>query len=113
MRLLWLLAIQLPPQEAAPELLAFLTETLSSMTLSDTVATNMPLKQLWCDVTCLTVAFVLIPRVPWMKIPCRRNFCTMPGPKTLECVSVCAWATFEMRMPSAEGGPGVALQNPG
>ena len=45
MRLPWLLTMQLPPQGEPPELLAFLTETLSSMTLSETPVISMPLKQ--------------------------------------------------------------------
>jgi hypothetical protein len=80
---------------------ALLTETMSSMTLSDMARVRRPLKQLWCEVTSFTLAFVLTPIVPTMKIPCRRNFCTMPGPKTRACVRACAWARSEMRMPSA------------
>ncbi len=63
-----------------PAKFEFLTETFSSRMLSDTVFMNMPLKQLWCEVTSFTFAFVLTPLVPRMKIPCRRNFLAVREP---------------------------------
>src|SRR5688572_32367828 len=101
MRLLWLLTMQLPPQGAVVELLAFLTETFSSTTLSDTVLRKMPLKQLWWETTCCTLALVATPVDPRMKMPCRRNFCTMPGPRIRERDIACACAMSETRIPSA------------
>jgi hypothetical protein len=77
------------------------------MKLSDMAFVSSPLKQLWWEVTPLTLAFVLTPIVPTIKIPCRRNFCTMPGPK------ICAWVWLRMRIPSAIGIPEVGLQKAG
>src|SRR3989337_2644054 len=101
MRLLWLLTMQLPPQGAVGEVLAFLADAFSSTTLSDTMLRKMPLKQLWCDTTWLTLAFVAVAVDPRMKMPWRRNFCTMPGPRIRECDITCAWARSETRIPSA------------
>src|SRR5688500_20310519 len=89
MRLLWLLTMQLPPQGAVVELLAFLMEAFSSTTLSDTILRKMPLKQLWWETTCCTLAFVAMPVDPRMKIPWRRNFCTRSEERRVgkECTS--------------------------
>jgi hypothetical protein len=62
-------------------LAAFLTETIPSMTLSVMPETNMPLKQLWWEVMCFTVTWLLTPVAPTMKMPWRLNFCTIPGPR--------------------------------
>ena len=54
----------------------------------------------------LTVTFVLVPAAPKIRIPCRLNFCTMPGPM----IRTPAWlvaALVPLLIPSANGGPEV------
>ena len=76
-RLLWLLAIQVPPQGAPSEPIEFRTETFLSMSLSVVPPSRMPLKQLSDAVTPSTLTLVDPPR----NIPSPPNFWTRPGPR--------------------------------
>ena len=56
-----------------------------------------------------TFTLVLTPAAPKIRIPCRLNFCTMPGPM----ICTPAWlvaALVPLLMPSASGGPDVGWQ---